>query len=73
MVVIKRLGIFTLVRNMAFFVAIHVGKPHGMMESWNVGPPWRNSVLIASSGIIAWIIIKNGYTMNSVWAREYWV
>jgi hypothetical protein len=26
-----------LVGNMAFFVAIHVGKPHGMMESWNVG------------------------------------
>jgi hypothetical protein len=22
---------------MTFIVAIHLGKPHGMMESWNVG------------------------------------
>jgi hypothetical protein len=29
-----------------------------MMEKWNVGPPWRDSVLSASSGIIAWIIVK---------------
>ena len=29
-----------------------------MMEYWNVGPPWRDSVLIASSGIKAWIIAK---------------
>ena len=29
-----------------------------MMESWNVGSPWRDSVLIASSGIIAWITVK---------------
>jgi hypothetical protein len=28
------------------------------MEQWNDGPPWRDSVLIASSGIIAWIIAK---------------
>jgi hypothetical protein len=28
------------------------------LENWNVGPPWRDSVLITSSGIIAWIIVK---------------
>jgi len=53
------------------------------MAQWSDGPPWpparslrlgeRDSVLIASSGIIAWIIVINRQPMNSVGARVYWV
>jgi hypothetical protein len=32
------------------------------MEQWNDGPPWSDSVLIASSGLIAWIIAKRQIT-----------
>jgi hypothetical protein len=39
-------------------VAIQAGKPDGIMEYWNAGPPWCDSVLTASSGIIAWITVK---------------
>jgi len=33
-----------IVGNMVFFVAIHVGKPHGIVECWNSGYKKRKKI-----------------------------
>jgi hypothetical protein len=71
--VIICIGISTIYWNHGAFCSHSLGKAIGMMEKWNFGPPWRDSVLIPSSGIIARITVKKWNVVYSVWAREYWV
>jgi hypothetical protein len=46
-------------------------KPMGWKRARSLRLGERDSVLRASSGRIAWIIVKNGHAMISVWAGNF--